>query len=146
MKGKILPDHIPVNKFQLLVIGLPILTITEISGLEDELEIVTLPDRTKATGGNSIPSEFTVMTPAHHMIEQKAWEKWYKEGKEPVSPTYKKTATLVMRSLSGQLALTRSLVGLFVSKRKDPDGEMANEGEMATVEWTLQVDDILPLP
>ena len=112
MKGVINPDHIPVNKWQLIVVGLPPLTITEQSGIEDELETTELPDRTIASGGNRKSAEFTIMIPTHHTV--------------------------------GNITRTRSLVGVFVSKRTDPDLEMKNEGEMASTEYTIKVDDVLP--
>jgi hypothetical protein len=61
MKGAIAPDHIPVNKYQLLVAGVIPLTITEVSGIEDELQTTELPDRTVASGGNRGPSEVEIV-------------------------------------------------------------------------------------
>jgi len=145
MKGAILPDHIPVNNFELLVIGLPPLTPTEVSGIEDELVTTDLPDRTKASGGERNPGEFTIMLPMHHTVEQAAMEVWFKEGQHPISPGYKKPGTLIHKSGSGNVLRTFSLLGAFASKRVLPDLEMVNEGEMATVEWTISYDDILPI-
>ena len=146
MKGAIRPDHIPVNKYQLLVLGLPPLTITELSGIEDTLQTATMPDRTVASGGNREASESTAMTPMHHKAEQLIWEAWYRESQDPVLPTYKKTATLVHQSISGAVVQAYQLVGVFPKKRKLPDLEMQNEGELSQVEWTLSIDDIVPLP
>lgn len=145
MKGDIKADHIPVNKYKLLIIGLPAITPTEISGMEDELESVDLPDRTSASGGNRKPTEFTMMIPAHHTVEIAACEIWFKQGQEPVSPLYKKVGILQMFSLSGQITRSRSIIGAHITKRVDPDLEMANEGEMAVIEYTVKVNDILPL-
>ena len=145
MKGEIKPDHIGVNKYTLLVAGLVELTCTEISGLEDELNTVELPDRTVASGGNRAASEFTIKIPLHHGVEQAAMELWFRESQDPVSPTYKKPVTLTHESGSGANDRSFTLVGVFPMKRKLPDLEMKNEGEMAEVEWTLSVDDIFPL-
>jgi hypothetical protein len=145
MKGVIRPDHIPVNKYQLLIIGLPPLTFTEVSGIEDELETADMPDRTVASGGNRKASEFTAMLPMHHSTEQAAMESWFRESQDPVSPSYKKAGTLVHSSISGITVKTFQLVGVFPFKRKLPDLEMVNEGEMAAVEWSFKVDDTLPL-
>lgn len=145
MKGKILPDHLPLNKYKLLVIGLPPLTTTMVSGIEEEMDVVTLPDRTQASGGNTKPGEFTIKLPMHHLVEQAAMEAWFKESQDPVTATYKKPGTLVYESNSGTTLKSYTLVGLFPSKRKLPDAEMSNEGEMAEVEWTLKYDDILPV-
>ncbi len=145
MKGAIKPDHAPVNNYELLFLGLPSLTPVEMSGLEDELQTTELPDRTRASGGNRGPSEFDIAIPMHHKTEIAAMEIWYREGQDPVLPTYKKPGTVIWKTVSGAVAASRTLVGAFVSKRVDPDGEMANEGEQANVTYTISVDDILPL-
>jgi hypothetical protein len=145
LKGSIQPDHIPVNKFQLLVVGQPRIRFVNIAGLEEELQTVDLPDRTKASGGNTNPVEFTATTMAHHTLEQAAIEAWYKEGQDPVQETYKKVGTLIMQSLSGGKVRTFSLVGLFVNKRVTPELDMANEGEPALIEWTFMADQMLPI-
>jgi len=145
MKGAIQGDHIPVNKYQLLVLGMPPLTFTEVSGIEEELEVAELPDRTVASGGNTKAIEFTGKLPMHHLAEQAAMELWFSSAQDPVLPTYKLPATLVHQSITGNVLRTYSLLGLFPSKRALPDLEMANEGEMAAVEWTFRADDILPI-
>ena len=145
MKGVIKADHIPANKYQLIVLGLPPLTPTEVSGLEDELQVVELPDRTQATGGNRTASEMTIMIPQHHTVERAAMELWFREAQEPVAPSYKKAATLIQQSNTGNIVANYSLVGVFISKRVLPDLEMQGDGEMAAIEYTLKVDDIIPL-
>lgn len=144
MRGVLQPDHIPVNKYSLLIATLPEMVVTEVSGLEDELETTDLPDRTRATGGNRGPTEFTLMMPMHHEADQLVMEAWYREAQDPVSPTYKKTGTLVMTSISGARVRPWGLTGVFPTKRVLPDLEMANEGEMAVVEWTMSADDVEP--
>lgn len=144
MKGAILPNHIAVNKYQLLVIGLPPLTPTEISGIEEELQTVDMPDRTKASGGNTGPVEFTMMIPLHHTVEHAAMEAWFREGQDPVLPTYKKAASLTHQRIGPGVGKTYQLVNCFPMKRKLPDLEMANEGELALVEWTMSCDSVLP--
>ena len=145
-KGTIGGDIIPVNKFKLLVAGLVPITFTKVGSLESELERVDLPDRTRATGGNSKALEFEVETPAHHKVEQAALEAWYREGHDPVSPTYKKVGTLVLLSNSGAITRSFSILGMFPVKRGLPDLEMANEGDPAMVKWTFSADDVVPLP
>src|SRR5690606_5954974 len=112
---------------------------------EEELDVVDLPDRTRASGGDTRPVEFTVTQPAHHTAEVMAMEIWFREGQDPVLPTYKKPATLIKRSLSGQTLRAYSLTGVFVSRRATADLEMDNEGEMDTIEWTLNADKVLPI-
>lgn len=145
MKGSIKPNHIPVNKFKLLMVGLPEITCTSFSSLEEELQTVDLPDRTRASGGNTNPSEVDIMVPLHHTVEIAAMEAWMKESQDPVTPTYKKAGALVLESV-GLLGPTRTynLVGVFPTKRALPDLEMENEGEMAQVTFTLSIDQILP--
>jgi len=145
MKGVLQKDHIPVNKYQLLVLGMPALTFTEISGIEEELQTTELPDRTTASGGHTGPVEFTAQTPLWHTIERIALEAWLVEGQDPVSPLYKKEATLVLQSISGQTIATYSMLGLYVSKRGLPDLAMENEGEGAFIEWTFKADQLLPV-
>lgn len=145
MKGTILPDHMATNKYQLLVLGLPPLTPTEVSGIEDELETTKLPDRTVASGGNRNATEVEISLPMHHTVEQAAMELWFKESQDPVAPSYKKAATLIHKSISGAVTKTYSLIAVFPKKRALPDLEMENEGELAVVKWTLSIDDVLPV-
>jgi len=146
MKGRVKPDHMPVNKFQLFVAGMPPIEFITISGIEEELQTVDLPDRTTASGGNTAPVEFTATTMMHHSIERNALELWFKEGQDPVSPLYKKVGTLIIKSLTNAKQTVYTLVGLYVSKRATPDLDMANEGDAAIIEWTLKADDMIPVP
>jgi hypothetical protein len=146
MKGAILPGHIGINHYELKVSGLDILTFTEISGLENETTWVELPDRTQASGGETLVGEFTAMMPSHHKAEMAIMAAWHQESKDPVSPTYKKTGTMLYKDIHGNVTMARELIGLAVSKRVDPDLEMENDGEMATTEWTFKYDDVNPLP
>jgi len=145
LKGTIEADHIPKHKYQLVVVGLPTLDLTYVSGIEDTLDVVDLPDRTKASGGRRGPVEMTVRLPLHHTVQQAAMEAWYREGQDPVLPTYKKPATLIWESLTGTRVRSFSFPDLFVGKRVTPEGEMSNEGEMTETEWMLHASDILPI-
>jgi len=145
MKGSIQPGHIPVNKYQLLFVGLPQITAITVSGIEEELQTIDLPDRTKASGGNTGSSECTIAVPLHHTVEIAAMEAWFRESQDPVTPTYKKSGSLLMGSVSlTGPTRTVQLINVFPTKRKYPDLEMEDEGKMATVEWTLSIDQILP--
>ena len=145
MKGAIKPDHMPVNKYDVRIMNFVTLTAVEVSGIEDELQTNELPDRTVVSGGNRGPTEFSIKIPMHHTVERAAMEAWYIECQDPVSPGYKKIANLVHKSISGQANATYTLNGVFIKKRTLPDLEMANEGEMATVEYMMSADDVLPL-
>ena len=142
MKGSIQPDHIPKNKYQLIIMGLPPITFTKVSGLEEELETVDLPDRTTASGGNTKAVEFTASMPTHHTSERIALENWYVQCRDPVSPAYKHVGSLVKQSLTGINLVTYVLQGLYPCKRSTPDVEMSNEGELDEIEWTFKADQI----
>lgn len=146
MKGAILPGHVGLNRYELLVLGAPPLVFHEVSGMESETPFVDLPDRTQATGGEEAPGEFTVMQPMHHTVERAYMEAWLRAGRHPVLPGYKKVATMIWTNIHGNVAAVWSLVGLGVSKRATPDGEMGNDGEMAALEWTFKYDSMDPLP
>ena len=145
MKGTIYPDHIPRNKFKLIIQGLPPITFTKVAGLEEELDTVDLPDRTTASGGRTKPLEFTASMPTHHAVERNALEGWFQEGQDPVLPSYKKTGTLVKESLSRIQRVAYLLVGMYPSKRGTADMEMDNDGELDEIEWTFKADDCLPM-
>lgn len=145
MKGVLQPDHIPLNAYTFAIIGLVPLTFTSVKGLEEETDKVDLPDRTAASGGRSGAIEFTAMLPMHHTAEMAAMEGWLREGKDPVSPTYKKPCTVTFPSISKQGGRAYSLIGVWVTKRSIPDFEMSNDGEMAECEWTFSADEIIPI-
>lgn len=143
-KGTIKEDHISANKYDLAIAGLPPLTILSVDGIEEEIDAVTLPDRTAATGGNSGPIEFSITIPGHHMLEVAAMEGWKQEAKDPVSPTYKKVGTLIMESGTGKNVLTKTLNGLWCKGGGLPELSMENEGEMVVCKYMLSADEMLP--
>lgn len=145
LKGKIQENHSPVNSYQLSVTGLPTLFLTKVTGIEEELEVIELPDRTQASGGQTKPFEFVISQPMHHEIEVAAVEAWYADSKGPVAPGYKKPAILTHSRISGEDAERYSISGCFPNKRKLPDLESANEGDMAVIEWTIKADKIEPI-
>jgi len=145
LKGSVLPDHIPVNNYEMIVVGLPRIFFVTVSGIEEELQVVNLPDRTQASGGNTLPVEFTASNMMHHSVERAALEIWFKQGQDPVDPLYKKAAMLIHKTLSGSPNGRFALTSIFISKRKLPDLDKNNDGEPAMIEWTFKADDILPL-
>jgi hypothetical protein len=138
-------DHIPVNKYRLTVPTLPPITFVSIGALEKELDKVDLPDRTTASTGRTKPGETEVKVPAHHAVEIAAMEAWFQEGKDPISPTYKKVGTLTL--ISGTRLFTKPLtiIGMWIYKGATPDLEMNDDGEMAVMTYTACWDDILGL-
>lgn len=145
IKGEVQADPILVNKYKLLVAGLPPILFTSISGLEEEIDVVDLPDRTVSSGGNTQPVEFTAMQPAHHSVEVLLMEAWYNENKDPISATAKKAATLVLLSGTGSKIRAYTLTGMWPCKRKTPDLDYSDEGTMAQLEWTFKVDSMIAL-
>ena len=70
---------------------------------------------------------------------------WVQEGRDPVSPLYKKVATMLWKSIDNQVAKSYQLLGLFASKRATPDAEKGNDGELALVEYTFKYDSMIPI-
>jgi hypothetical protein len=145
MKGKIQADHMPINNYELIVVGLPPLTVVEVSGIEDVLNTTELPDKTVASTGTRQASEVELTMPMHHLVEQAAMEVWFRESQDPVSPSYKKAATLIHKSVTGKKLRTFSLIGMFPTSRALPDLKMDDEGEMAVVVWKMSIDDQEPI-
>jgi len=145
IKQTLQADHIPVNKYTLIIAGMPVITFTKVGGLEYGIDVVDLPDRTRASGGNAQASEFTAEQPLHHAAEVAAMEIWFEENQDPISATAKKAGTLVMTSGTGAALKSYSFTGVWPSKRKTPDLDFENSGDMAVLEWTFQVDSIFPL-
>lgn len=147
MKGVIDPDHVPINRFKLLVIGTitPFFTVTSTSGIEEELEVEELPDRTVASLGRTSSMEFSITIPMHHRAEQAAMELWFIESRDPISPGYKKPAVLTHTSVSGESDFSYLFVDLFPYKRGLPALDMSASGDLAVVTWHLKASTLVPL-
>lgn len=144
IKGVISADHAQVNKYELRVIGLEPLLITAISGIEEELDVTDLPDRTKATGGRTKPVEFDITIPGHEVISQKTMELWFEQCKDPVDPLHKKIGTLTNFTQSNNPLIGFTLEGLMPVKRALPDYELDNDGEMSEHVWSMTADELYP--
>ena len=145
LQGAVLPDHAPVNNYELSIIGGPAIFFTEVSGIEVETQSTDLPDRTKASGGNVTPQEWTAKQMLHHTVEKAYLEEWLQEGKDPVQATYKREATLIFKTISGAITATYQLKGVWIMKRALPDLAKENEGEAAQIEWTFSSDNVVPI-
>jgi hypothetical protein len=142
LKGRIDPDHIPANKYELAIIGLlTTVTFIEVSGLEQEVGVIDLPDRTRASGGQRSASEITVKVPAHHSAEVIAMDRWWQESQDPISILAKKSGTMTYTSGTGIIERAYSLVGAWPSKRTLPEAVMLDPGAMQVLEYTIQIDD-----
>lgn len=140
-------DHIPINKFKLLVIGTitPTFTVTSLSGIEEELEVEEMPDRTVVSMGRTGPVDFTIAIPMHHRAEQIAMELWFTESRDPVLPSYKKPGVLTHSSISGDTDVSYMMTDLFPYKRSLPSLEMGSAGELAVVTWGMRASVLIPL-
>lgn len=144
LKGTIRPDHINKNKYKLIIPGLPNIVFTTTDSIEEALDVVDLPDRTKASGGNTQPVEFTAKVPLHHDDEQRALEAWFLMCQDPVLPSYKRNAILIYISNSSLFLKSYTLKGLFITGRTLPDNAMDDEGAMQETEWKFSADQIIP--
>lgn len=135
----------PRNKYRLTVPGMKPITVVSVTGIEEDLETVNLPDRTTASGGQRGPVSFSIGVPAHHSDEIASLEAWYKESQDPVSPTYKKNATLTLISLTSTRKLQFQLRGSFVCGRHIEEQSMANEGEMNVITYPMKADECFPV-
>ena len=132
----------PVSKYRLQPIGLPPILFTMVGALEQEMDTVELPDRTKASGGRDKPGDTDLKVPMHHTVEVAAMDGWWDEGKDPVTLTYKKPCTMAYISLSGLVVQVYTLTGCWLNKRATPDAELENEGDLAEMTYGMCWDDI----
>lgn len=145
IKGILLPDHVQVNKYRLIVPGLPPLTFLTVGALEEELDNTDLPDRTNRSGGRTKPVEFDVTMPMHHTLERLAMESWFAENKDPITPTAQKVGTLIWYSQTRLITPSYSLLQLYPYKRGTPEGDLDNDGEVAALTWGMKTSEVLPL-
>jgi hypothetical protein len=143
LKGRLQPDHIPANKYEYNVVGLPTITFIEVSGLEQEIEAVDLPDRTMGSGGQVGTTELIVKIPMHHSAEILAMNGWWNDSQDPIAPDYKKESVLAEVSGTGNIRRVWDISGCFPKRRKLPDHSFENEGELAVAEYTLSADNIV---
>jgi len=145
IKGILQADYVPVNKFELSMETMIPITITKVSGIEEDTPSVTLPDHTVHTGGRSEPIEFEIETPMHHKLERLAMERWLDEAQEPVSPTAKKTGTLTMMSQTNNQLVSYMIEGALCLKRSLPELDINNVGDMAVITWMIKADELVAL-
>lgn len=145
IKNVLKTNRVQVNKFQLTIqpgVGAPL--FTTISGLEEELDTVDLPDRTSRSGGREKQLEFEVGQPMHHDLEVLAMEAWYRMCKATL-PLYLKLGVLVLFDEWGMPRRKYTLPNLWISKRAHSELELDNDGEMSIITWTLKADQIVPM-
>lgn len=142
MKGDIEPDHILDNRSKLTVAGVFEFTPIETGELSDEIKAVDLPDDTRGTGGRKKATQLTFKVPAHHEKLVAALRSWFAEGVGIVSPGYKKVVTLTVESGTGERVLVRNLFGCWLSKQVVMATSMQGDGQMMTIEFTMEIDEV----
>jgi len=143
--GTIQPDHMPANKFKLIIVGLPNLTPTTVSEATDETTEAILPDGSVVSGGKTGPIELTVTIPRHHAVEIQAMDRWKGESEDPISPTYRKTGTLITFTGTGLEFKTESLINVWCRNRSTPALDMENDGELTVNSYVLRLDRMIPV-
>jgi hypothetical protein len=144
IKGVIKENRVQTNKFTALIQpGVGQVLFTAMSGLEEELDAVELPDRTMRSGGRKKTIEFDATQPMHHDIEVLSMEAWYRECQDPVSPLHLKIMTLILWDQQGLPRRRVTLFNVWVKKRVHSDLELEGDGEMGTITWTLQADELM---
>lgn len=144
LKGKILENHIPLNTFELAVTGMPQLTLTKSDNIEESVAVIELPDRTRASGGQSSSVSFSGEVPMHHQVQVGALDLWFNQSKSPIDRGYRKSGSIMFFALNGTPRIYE-LLNLWVSKRTIPGGDMANDGEMAVVTYQFEADEVVPV-
>ena len=145
MLGKMNTNHIAVNNYYVEVVGAFTLYATTVSGVEQESVTMEMPDRTVVSAGVRKATEVTIGIPMHHQEEQNAMELWWKSATDPVTADYKKEVVIQHQAIGGSETLRQyTLSGVFPKSRKLPDLDLADDGALAIVEWTLSVDDVSP--
>lgn len=143
--GTISPDHMPLNKYELLIVGMPKITFTTVGSFTDATTEASLPDGTVASGGKTAPVEFTVTVPRHHLVDIALMDNWKKQGHDPVDKNYKKTGTLISYSGSGEIFKSETLIGLWCRDKSTPEFDMGNDGEMAVNSYVMRADKVEPI-
>jgi hypothetical protein len=145
IKNVVQPNRVQVNKYQLIVQpGVGSVLLVSIGGLEEELDKVDLPDRTSRSGGREKQGETEIVQPMHHDLEVLAVETWYRMCKNTL-PLYLKLGILMIFDEWGSPRKRYTLPNCWLSKRKHADLELDNDGEMATITWTMNYDQIIPM-
>jgi hypothetical protein len=144
-KNTIADGHAPRTYYRMTVVPLLAADVVPIrvSGLEQNTETATLPDRTIRSNGAKGIVEFEIEIPTHHTSQYNAMEAWRNEG-VVVSPGYKKVVTIDLLNIHGTVVRTWPLLGCWCTGIGTTDLEMSNEGDMATTTFKMAADEIVP--
>jgi len=145
LKGVIQKDHIPANKYKLMV-GVKEIIATSVSAIEQTLVTTDLPDGTRASSGRTEASECTVMIPAHHNGDIAFMQAWWHSGGAndgPVLPTTYKPMTVIGTSGTGAVNRIDTCFGCFITGRTSSEYSMEDGGTMTVIEYTISIDRVL---
>jgi hypothetical protein len=144
IKNVLQENRIQMNKFSLsFQPGVGEVTLMSVGELEEELDTVDLPDRTTRSGGRKKQIEFDVVQPAHHDIEVAAMEAWYVDCQDPVAPDHLKVGTYTRFDQQGTPRRTVTLDNCWLSKKVESESDLDNDGEQATITWTVKADAMI---
>jgi hypothetical protein len=146
-KGELSVGYIPNNKFILSIpeLGVGDLKIIEVSGIEQELETVELPDKTVATSGRAGIIEFTIKIPAHEDGSIAAINRWFMGCRGNVASDYKKDGTLTLQNTFGTTVSSWTISGMFPTKRTLPELNSSGAGDLTMAEWAFKADDVVKI-
>jgi hypothetical protein len=146
IKNIIEENRIQTNKFVIdWQPGVGEITLISVGELEEELDSSELPDRTVRSGGRKKPIEFDVVQPAHHddSGEVQAMEQWYVDCQDPVAADHLKIGTYTKFDQQGGPRRTISLDNCWLSKKVESESDLDNDGDMATITWTVRADAMI---
>lgn len=145
IKNTLQENHIQMNKFMAQIApGVGQILFTNIGEIEEELDMVDLPDRTSRSGGRKKQIEFEVTQPAHHETEVAAMEAWFADCQDPVAPDHLKVMTIVKFDQQDAPRRTLTLNNCTCFKKAESEMDLDNDGEMSTIVWTIKADENLP--
>ncbi len=143
IKGEVLAGAAPRSKFRLFVAGLPPFYATKFTGLESELEVLELADRTRQSAGHTKASNADVSGYVHHTIEAAAFDAWWVQS-QAGGVGYKRAATLEMLGPDDVPVAIYALAGIFPTKWAMGDLDRTAT-EAVEITYSLSVDSVLKL-
>lgn len=144
IKNVIQENRIQMNKFSFQAQpGVGAITLVSIGELAKELDKADLPDRTSRSGGRVKQATTELVQPAHHDLEVLAMDAWFAECQDPVTPTHLKIVTIVKFDQAGLPRRVLTLTNCWLSNKVESEMDLDNDGDQATITWTLEYDNIL---
>jgi len=143
LKGVIKPDHVMDSKFTLQMVGMIPITVITIGDIDEEMDASETPDRSRRSGGRTKPVAFDITIPMHHATERAAMEVWYRMGKDPINPAYKKVGALIGYTQSGVAFVKYTFTGMWLTKRGIPGFDRGGEGAVQMLTYGCSADEVV---